>query len=203
MICTVSMEERVPSFLVGTGKGWLTAEYGMLPGSGNRRIARESSTGKPNGRTREIQRLIGRSLRAAVDLKRMGEKTLYVDCDVIQADGGTRTASITGAYVALKEAVARLGKEGILKEDPITDAVAAVSVGIVDGEVLLDLCYQEDVGAETDMNVVMVKTGGIVEIQGTAEGKPFTRKEADAMLDVGAKGIEELLRLQGEGGPRE
>ena len=198
VICTVSLENRVPPFLVGTRKGWLTAEYGMLPGSSSQRIARESATGRPNGRTREILRLIGRSLRSVVDLERIGERTLHVDCDVIQADGGTRTASITGAYIALAEAINRLSEDGILDQNPLRDAIAAVSVGVVRDQVLLDLCYREDSQADTDMNVVMTGSGGIVEIQGTAEGKPFSREEAERLLDVAGKGIEQLLTLQGK-----
>ena len=196
VLCTVSLEDRVPPFLVGKGGGWLTAEYGMLPGSSDRRIARESSTGKVNGRTREIQRLIGRSLRTIIDLASLGERTVYIDCDVIQADGGTRTASVTGAYVALVEAVNKLTDEGVLEQNPLVDAAAAVSVGVVGDRVLLDLCYEEDVRAQTDMNLVMTASGGIVEIQGTAEVRPFTREEADRMLDMGTKGIKELLQVQ-------
>jgi ribonuclease PH len=196
VICTVSLEDRVPPFRVGSGAGWLTAEYGMLPGSSPQRIPRESATGRPNGRTREIQRLIGRSLRAVVDLKRIGERTLYIDCDVIQADGGTRTASITGAYVALAEAIKALNQDGKLEENPLREAVAAVSVGIVEGRVLLDLCYQEDARAQTDMNVVMTRGGGIVEIQGTAEGNAFSREETERLLDAASQGIEELLVIQ-------
>ena len=196
VICTVSVEDRVPPFLVGKGGGWLTAEYGMLPGSSDRRIARESSTGKVNGRTREIQRLIGRSLRSIIDLENLGERTISIDCDVIQADGGTRTASITGAYVALVEAVNELTAEGVLDQNPLIDAAAAVSVGVVGDRVLLDLCYEEDVQAQTDMNLVMTGSGGIVEVQGTAEGRPFTRREAEQMLDMGSKGIRELLAVQ-------
>ena len=196
VICTVSLEDRVPPFLVGKGEGWLTAEYGMLPGSSRQRIPRESTTGKVNGRVREIQRLIGRSLRAVVDLKCIGERTLYVDCDVIQADGGTRTASVTGAYVALVEAVGRYIEGGKLEKNPLLDTMAAVSVGLVEGQVLLDLCYEEDVRAETDMNLVMTGSGGIVEVQGTAEGRPFSRGEADQMIDMAARGISELLSIQ-------
>ena len=196
VICTVSVEDRVPPFLVGKGGGWLTAEYGMLPGSSDRRIARESSTGKVNGRTREIQRLIGRSLRSIIDLENLGERTISIDCDVIQADGGTRTASITGAYVALVEAVNELTAEGVLDQNPLIDAAAAVSVGVVGDRVLLDLCYEEDVQAQTDMNLVMTGSGGIVEVQGTAEGRPFTRREAEKMLDMGSEGIRELLAVQ-------
>jgi ribonuclease PH len=196
VICTVSCEERVPPFLIGSQKGWLTAEYSMLPGSSPRRVAREGASGKINSRSREIQRLIGRSLRAAIDLERLGERTLYIDCDVIQADGGTRTASITGAYVALCAAIDRLIEDGVLKESPLQRAVAAISVGVVEGQVLLDLCYEEDVRAETDMNVVMAEGGGIIEIQGTAEGMPFTREQTDLMLDFAGQGISELLQLQ-------
>ncbi len=187
VLCTVSSVDGVPPFLVGTGKGWLTAEYSMLPGSSTRRVARE-----PNSRAREIQRLIGRSLRVVVDLKQIGERTLYVDCDVIQADGGTRTASITGAYVALVEALQTLqGPVPVL-----VDQVAAVSVGIVGNQPLLDLCYEEDSRAETDMNVVMTSSEGIVEVQGTAEGRPFTRVQAIELLDLAAVGIKRLLDVQ-------
>ena len=192
VICTVSIEERVPPFLVGKGQGWLTAEYGMLPGSSPRRIEREGARGKINSRTREIQRLIGRSLRAVVNLVAVGERTLHIDCDVIQADGGTRTAAITGAYVALVQAVTTLD----LDADPIGQAAAAVSCGLVGDRPLLDLCYEEDVRAATDMNVVMAADGGLVEVQATAEGRPFTRGEADRMLDLAAQGIEALLEIQ-------
>ena len=185
VLCTVSPVDGVPPFLVGTGKGWLTAEYSMLPGSSTRRVTRE-----PNSRAREIQRLIGRSLRAVVDLEQIGERTLYVDCDVIQADGGTRTASITGAYVALAEALLTL------PGDVLAEQIAAVSVGIVGDQPLLDLCYEEDRRAETDMNVVMTGSGGIVEIQGTAEGRPFTRAQAVELFDLAAVGIEHLLVVQ-------
>ena len=197
VICTVSVEDRVPPFLVGRGKGWLTAEYGMLPGSSPQRVSRESSTGRPNGRTREIQRLIGRSLRAVVDLDQVGERTMHVDCDVIQADGGTRTAAITGAYVALRQAVAALVTEGKLAADPVRDALAAISVGMVDGEARLDLCYQEDATAGTDMNVVQTGSGGLVEVQATAEGQPFSRGQIDALLDLAGRGIDKLAALQG------
>ena len=194
VLCTVSVEDRVPPFLVGKGKGWLTAEYGMLPGSSPQRVSRESSTGRPNGRTREIQRLIGRSLRAAVDLTRLGERTLYIDCDVLQADGGTRTASITGAWVALVLAVRHLCKHGQLDdEDVVGPQVAAVSAGLVEGEALLDLCYVEDSQADTDMNAVMTSDGGIIELQATAERVPFTRKQSEALLDLTSTGIESLL----------
>lgn len=196
VICTVSIGDRVPPFLVGRGKGWLTAEYGMLPGSSPQRVSRESTTGRPNGRTREIQRLIGRSLRAVVDLDQIGERNLHVDCDVIQADGGTRTASITGAYIALRQAVASLVSGGQLAADPVSDSLAAVSVGMVDGEARLDLCYEEDAGASTDMNVVQTGSGGLVEVQATAEGQPFTRAEADVLLDLAMRGMDELRGLQ-------
>jgi ribonuclease PH len=196
VLCTVSIEERVPSFLVGKGKGWLTAEYGMLPGSSPQRVARESSTGRPNGRTREIQRLIGRSLRTAVDLNQLGERTLYVDCDVLQADGGTRTASITGAWVALVFAVRSLVESGRLKQDIVGAQVAAVSAGIVGGQPLLDLCYAEDSQADTDMNAVMTADGGIIELQATAEKAPFSRDESLALIELTASGIEELIKAQ-------
>ena len=185
VLCTVSPVDGVPPFLVGTGKGWLTAEYSMLPGSSGRRVAREA-----NSRAREIQRLIGRSLRAVVNLEQIGERTLYVDCDVLQADGGTRTASITGAYVALVEALQTLQGEVLVEQ------VAAISVGIIGDQPLLDLCYEEDCRAETDMNVVMTGSGGIVEVQGTAEGRPFTRPQAMELIDLAAMGIERLLAVQ-------
>ena len=196
VICTVSHQDRVPDFRVGTGKGWLTAEYSMLPGSSPQRIARESATGRPNSRSREIQRLIGRSLRSIVDLEQLGEATLYVDCDVIQADGGTRTASITGAYIALVEAIEVLRDKGLLAGDPLSEEVAAISVGVVEDELLLDLCYREDSRAETDMNVVMTGSGGFVEVQGTAEGVPFTRDQAVELIDLASAGIEQLLDVQ-------
>ncbi|MCH7503788.1 MAG: ribonuclease PH [Proteobacteria bacterium] len=196
VLCTASLENRVPPWLAGSGRGWLTAEYGMLPGSSPQRISRESTTGRPNSRVREIQRMIGRSLRSVVDLDGLGERTLYLDCDVIQADGGTRTASVTGAYVALTQAMTTLIGAGEIKESPIAEAVAAVSVGIVDGQVLLDLSYEEDSRAQTDMNVVMTASGGIVEVQATAESAPFTRKETDRMLDAAAAGIAQLLEAQ-------
>lgn len=196
VLCAAMVEERVPPFLVGSGKGWLTAEYSMLPGSSTQRVARESTTGRVNSRNREIQRLIGRSLRSVVDLSKIGERTIYIDCDVIQADGGTRTASITGGYLALAEAVRALLERGSLSEDPVLEAAAAVSVGVVDGEVLLDLCYTEDARAETDMNVVMTAGGSFVEIQGTAEERPFSRKHVDVMLDLAAEGIQQLVGAQ-------
>ena len=196
VICTVSCEDRVPPFLIGTNKGWLTAEYAMLPGSSPQRVSREGATGKINSRSREIQRLIGRALRVAVDLEVLGERTLYIDCDVLQADGGTRTASITGAYVALRLAVDRLITEGALENNPIKRPVAAVSVGVIEDQVMLDLCYEEDVRAETDMNVVMTDGEGIIEIQGTAEGKPFNRIQTEEMLDFAAIGIGEIMQVQ-------
>ncbi|MEE2658140.1 MAG: ribonuclease PH [Candidatus Latescibacterota bacterium] len=196
VLCTLSVEERVPAFLVGTAKGWLTAEYSMLPGSSPQRVSRELSGGRPNSRSREIQRLIGRSLRAVVDLQAVGERTLYVDCDVLQADGGTRTASITGGYVALVTGIRSLQSEGRLEGDPVIGQIAAVSAGIVAERPLLDLCYQEDSRAETDMNVVMTADEGIVEVQATAEGVPLTRGQAERLLDLAWKGISELLHHQ-------
>lgn len=196
VICTAKLENRVPSFLRNSGKGWITAEYGMLPGSSEERIARESSRGKIGGRTHEIQRLIGRSLRAIADLKVFGEKTVWIDCDVIQADGGTRTASITGAYVALAEAARHWVKSGIIEKTPVRDSVAAVSIGVVDGKVLLDLNYQEDSRAEVDMNIVMTGSGKFIEVQGTAEHVPFTKKKLDRMTEIAQQGIRELLRIQ-------
>jgi len=196
VICTAKLEERVPQFLRNSGKGWITAEYGMLPGSSQVRIGREASRGKVGGRTHEIQRLVGRSLRAIADLKRLGEKTIWVDCDVIQADGGTRTASITGAYVALREAVAAWLTKGILVADPIKDSVAAVSVGIIDGKVLLDLSYEEDSRADVDMNFVMTGSGKFVEVQGTAESAPFTGKQMERMTEIAQEGVRELLKAQ-------
>jgi ribonuclease PH len=194
VICTASVEPSVPPFRAGSGAGWLTAEYGMLPGSSARRIPRDG--GRPNGRTQEIQRLIGRSLRAALDLGGLGERTIYIDCDVIQADGGTRTAAITGGYVALAEALAALRSGGTLQVDPLLQPIAAVSVGVVDEQVVLDLCYAEDSRAQTDMNVVMRADGGIIEIQGTAEGQPFTRQAAEAMLELAGRGIAALRQEQ-------
>jgi ribonuclease PH len=196
VICTAKLEERVPLFLRNTGKGWITAEYGMLPGSAQVRIGRESVRGKIGGRTHEIQRLIGRSLRAIAALQDFGERTVWIDCDVIQADGGTRTASITGAYVALAEAVRGWIDRGIVNADPIRDAVAAVSVGIVDGKAMLDLSYEEDSQAHVDMNFVMTGAGKFVEIQGTAEGAPFTKAQLERMTELAQKGIRELLKAQ-------
>ncbi len=196
VICTASVEEKVPPFIKGQGKGWVTAEYAMLPRSTPVRIIRESARGKVSGRTYEIQRLVGRSLRSVVDLEALGERTVMLDCDVIQADGGTRTASITGSFVALIDALGVLLDQGVLKKIPVGEYLAAVSVGKVNGEMLLDLAYDEDSIAEVDMNVVMTKTGKFVEIQGTAEGKPFTRTEFNTLLKSARKGIEELIAIQ-------
>ncbi len=196
VLCTASVENTVPRFLKGKGEGWITAEYGMLPRSTHTRSDREASRGKQGGRTLEIQRLIGRSLRAAVDLKKLGENTITIDCDVIQADGGTRTASITGACVALVDALSFLLEKKAIKQDPLLGLVAAVSVGMYQGAPVLDLDYPEDSACETDMNVVMTQAGGFVEVQGTAEAKPFSRAEADAMLVLAEKGINDLIALQ-------
>lgn len=196
VLCTASVEARVPPWLRGSGKGWVTAEYGMLPRSTNERMGREAARGKQGGRTLEIQRLIGRSLRAAVNLEALGETSIIVDCDVIQADGGTRTAAITGGYVALAIALDRLHREKKRARHPLFGQVAAISVGIVDGRPVLDLDYSEDSQAETDCNVVMNEAGGFIEIQGTAEGSPFLRTELDAMLALAEAGIKELHGLQ-------
>jgi ribonuclease PH len=196
VICTASVDENVPRFLKGTGQGWVTAEYGMLPRSTSDRMGREASRGKQGGRTLEIQRLIGRSLRAAVDLKALGERTVTLDCDVIQADGGTRTASITGACVALADALARTREVGLLDKNPILGMIASVSVGIFEGTPVLDLDYAEDSNAETDMNVVMNEQGGFIEVQGTAEATAYSRDELNAMLDLAHSGIERLVQLQ-------
>lgn len=196
VICTAKLEERVPPFLRNSGRGWITAEYGMLPGSSLERIGRESSRGKVGGRTHEIQRLIGRSLRAIADLKNLSERTVWIDCDVIQADGGTRTASITGAYVALAEAARKWRDRGLIAADPVTDSVAAVSIGIVEGKILLDLCYTEDSRADVDMNFVMTGGGKFIEVQGTAESAPFTRKQMERMAEIAQHGIKDLLRAQ-------
>ena len=196
VLCTASVEERVPPHKRGSGEGWVTAEYGMLPRATHTRSDREAARGKQSGRTQEIQRLIGRSLRAVFDLKLLGERTLQIDCDVIQADGGTRTAAITGAWVAAQDAVATLLAAGKISTSPITGAVAAVSVGIVQGAPLLDLEYVEDVACDTDMNVVMTGAGHYVEVQGTAEGVAFTRAEMDQLLALAEKGIGELVALQ-------
>ncbi len=196
VLCTASVEEKVPGFLKGRGQGWLTAEYGMLPRSTHSRMDREAAKGKQSGRTQEIQRLIGRSLRSVFDMSAMGERTIQFDCDVLQADGGTRTAAITGAFVAAHDAIGLLLKQGLLTVSPIRDFVAAVSVGVVDGVPLLDLDYQEDSGCDTDMNVVMTGSGGFVEIQGTAEGAPFSRAEMNALLDLAGAGIGQLMSAQ-------
>ena len=196
VLCTASVEERVPGFLKGKGSGWVTAEYGMLPRSTHTRTDREAAKGKQSGRTQEIQRLIGRSLRAVTDLAALGERQITLDCDVLQADGGTRCAAITGACVALHDALAGLVAAGKLPAHPMRDFVAAVSVGIVDGTPVLDLNYDEDSGCDTDMNVVVTGAGGMVEIQGTAEGTPFTRNELDALLVLAQKGIGEIIAAQ-------
>ncbi len=196
VLCTASVEESVPSFLRGRGSGWVTAEYGMLPRSTHTRTAREAAKGKQSGRTQEIQRLIGRSLRAVTDLVALGERQITLDCDVLQADGGTRCASITGAWVALHDACAGLVARGKLTANPLRDHVAAVSVGIVDGEAMLDLDYPEDSACDTDMNVVMTGAGGIVEIQGTAEGEPFTRDQMGRLVDLAEAGIRQLIAAQ-------
>ena len=196
VICTATVENTVPPFLKGKGTGWVTAEYAMLPRSSPQRISRERS--KVGGRTHEIQRLIGRSLRSVVDMKALGEKSVLIDCDVIQADGGTRTASITGAYIALVDALRHLKKKGLIGQVPVKDHLAAVSVGIVDGEPMLDLCYEEDSSAEVDMNLVMTGKGGIVEVQGTAEGEPFSKAELGKLLALGEKGIKALIKKQKE-----
>ena len=196
VLCTASVEEKVPGHKKGSGEGWVTAEYGMLPRATHTRSDREAARGKQSGRTQEIQRLIGRSLRSVFDLKKLGERTIYIDCDVLQADGGTRTAAITGAFVAAQDAVNTLLSSGKLTVSPITDHVAAISVGIVRGTPLLDLEYTEDSGCDTDMNVVMTGAGNFVEVQGTAEGVAFTRKEMDALLQLAEQGIAELVSLQ-------
>ena len=196
VLCTASVENRVPRFLKGKGQGWVTAEYGMLPRSTTERMGREASRGKQGGRTLEIQRLIGRSLRAAVDLNALDEYTITLDCDVIQADGGTRTASVSGAYVALRDAVSGLRREGKLKADPIFGMVASVSVGIYQGVPVLDLDYAEDSNAETDMNVIMNDAGAFIELQGTAEGHAFRTDELEAMLELARTGIKDILEHQ-------
>jgi ribonuclease PH len=198
VLCTASTDNRVPRFLKGKGEGWLTAEYGMLPRSTHERMGREASRGKQGGRTLEIQRLIGRSLRAAVDLEALGENTITLDCDVLQADGGTRTASITGGFVALSIAVEKMLQEGVIKKNPIHGQVASVSVGIYQGVPVLDLDYPEDSSAETDMNVVMNDSGAFIEIQGTAEGHAFRQDELNSMLELAGSGIKSLLIKQGE-----
>lgn len=196
VLCTASVEEKVPGHKKGSGEGWVTAEYGMLPRATHTRSDREAARGKQSGRTQEIQRLIGRCMRTVFDLKKLGERTIYLDCDVIQADGGTRTAAITGAFVAAQDAVNKLIADGKLKESPILDHVAAISVGIVQGTPVLDLEYLEDSVCGTDMNVVMTGAGNFVEVQGTAEGAAFTRAEMDALLMLAEKGIQELVVMQ-------
>ena len=196
VLCTASVEDKVPPFLRGAGRGWLTAEYGMLPRATHTRSDREAARGKQSGRTQEIQRLIGRSLRAVFDLERLGERTITLDCDVLQADGGTRTAAITGAFVAAHDAVARLLAAGALERTPVRDFVAAVSVGLYEGNAVLDLDYAEDSACDTDLNVVMTGAGGFVEVQGTAEGEPFTRVQMDRLVDLAAAGIRRLVEAQ-------
>jgi ribonuclease PH len=196
VLCTASVNEKVPSFLKGKGQGWLTAEYGMLPRSTDERMQREATRGKQSGRTMEIQRLIGRALRSVVDLKKLGERTIQIDCDVIQADGGTRTASITGSFVALYDAVEKLLSKQLIEDTPILDHVAAISTGIYKGIPVLDLDYLEDSACDTDMNVVMTGNSGLVEVQGTAEGVSFSRQELNHMLDMAQSGIEELINIQ-------
>ena len=198
VICNATIDETVPSFLKGKGQGWVTAEYGMLPRSTNTRMGREAARGKQSGRTQEIQRLIGRSLRAIINLEKLGERTIHIDCDVIQADGGTRTASISGSYVALHDAIDYLLKEKKLLETPIIDSVAAISVGIMNDKALLDLDYAEDSKCDTDMNFVMTGSGDFVEIQGTAEGKPFSKKEMDELTKIAQKGIALITKKQFE-----
>ena len=195
VICNATVEEKVPPFLKGSSKGWITSEYSMLPRATNTRTKRESSNGKLTGRTMEIQRLIGRSLRAAIDLKKLGERTIMIDCDVIQADGGTRTAAITGGYLALELAVNKLLDSGKITENPIVSKIAAISVGIVDGEVLLDLEYEEDSRAEVDMNIIMNDRGEFVEIQGTGEGKTFNLKELNSLLEITRNAFDKLFTL--------
>jgi len=196
VLCNATVEERIPGFLRGKGEGWVTAEYGMLPRSTNSRLGREAARGKQGGRTLEIQRLIGRSLRAVMDMKLLGERSITLDCDVIQADGGTRTASITGGFVALSDAVQTLLDDKVLEQNPLIGRVASVSVGIFEGTPVLDLDYPEDCNAETDMNVVMSDAGDFIEVQGTAEGHPFSQDELNAMLALASKGITELLACQ-------
>jgi len=198
VLCAASVADDPPRWLRGTGKGWVTGEYSMLPAATAERSQREVSRGRPGGRTQEIQRLIGRALRSVTDLRRLGERVITVDCDVLQADAGTRTASITGGYLALALAIRGLAEQGLVAEDLLRDRVAAVSVGLVAGEPLLDLCYEEDAGAEVDFNVVMTGAGDLVEVQGTAEGEPFNRGQLDAMLDLAAGGIAQLTKIQDE-----
>lgn len=196
VICTATIDEKVPPFMKGEGRGWITAEYSMLPRSSAARIPRESARGKVTGRTHEIQRLVGRSLRSIVSLEELGERTIMIDCDVIQADGGTRTASITGAFVAMVDALGKLADNNSLAKFPVHEFLAAVSVGKVNGEVLLDLAYSEDSIAEVDMNIIMTETGKFVEVQGTAEGSPFSKAELDELINYGQKGVNELVAIQ-------
>ena len=198
VLCAASIEERVPTFMRGEGRGWVTAEYSMLPRATNTRNSRERESGKISGRSQEIQRLIGRSLRAVTDMDALGERTVQIDCDVIQADGGTRTAAITGAYVALNQALQMLGKNGVLTNVPLLCPVAAISVGILNGQLLLDLCYEEDFAADVDFNVVLTYQGGLVEIQGATESAPFPRHQVDQVLSLASRGLEPLFRLQKE-----
>ena len=196
VVCTASVEDKVPQFLRDTGQGWVTAEYGMLPRSTKTRTPRETSAGRPSGRTFEIQRLVGRSLRGVTDLPALGERTVWIDCDVIQADGGTRTAAISGAFIALADALHTLRENGRIAKLPLKDFVAATSVGVVEGQVVLDLCYAEDAIADVDMNVVMTGSGKFIEVQGTAEEAPFDRSQLDAMLQLAGSGIQELIAMQ-------
>jgi len=198
VICTATVEEKVPPFLKGEGKGWITAEYGMLPRATGTRNPREAARGRISGRTYEIQRLIGRSLRSVTDLAALGERTILLDCDVIQADGGTRTASITGAFVAMVDALNKLKQQGLLQHIPVTDFIAATSVGRLGGEIILDLCYEEDSAAEVDMNVVMTGSGRFVEVQGTGEEASFTRQEMEDMIELAVRGIHQLISFQKE-----
>ena len=198
VLCSASLEERVPAFLRGQGKGWVTAEYAMLPRSTNTRTPRERDSGRIGGRSQEIQRLIGRALRAAVDLEALGERTVYIDCDVLQADGGTRTAAITGSYVALYQALDMLVKHRVLPKVPSPRAVAAISVGLVKGGLMLDLCYEEDFQAQADFNVVLTDGGELVELQGAAEGEPFPRQRVNEVLALAGRGVEPLFRVQQE-----
>tara|TARA_B100000749_G_scaffold84246_1_gene64175 strand:+ start:3944 stop:4678 length:735 start_codon:yes stop_codon:yes gene_type:complete len=198
VLCAASLEERVPGFLRGQGKGWVTAEYSMLPRATNTRTSRERDSGHPSGRSQEIQRLIGRSLRAVTDLDALGERTVQIDCDVIQADGGTRTAAITGAYVALHQALQMLVNNGVLTKLPLLCPVAAISVGILKGHLLLDLCYEEDFSADVDFNVVLTAQGGLVELQGATEAQPFPRQQVEEVLSLASRGMEPLFRIQRE-----
>ena len=198
VLCAASLEEKVPAFMRGQGKGWVTAEYSMLPRATNTRNTRERETGKVSGRSQEIQRLIGRSLRAVTNLDALGERTVHIDCDVIQADGGTRTAAITGAYVALNQALQMLVKTRVLTQVPLLCPVAAISVGILNGELLLDLCYEEDFAADVDFNVVLTSQGGLVELQGATEADPFPRHQVDEVLSLASRGMESLFRVQRE-----